>query len=84
VERVSGPADQPAAFNEMPDRPIGSTRLLQQNRHLADLGTSANVRFVPILFSNSGSGSPEDVALGLDLLARRVSVERRPQHKYDG
>ena len=26
----------------------------------------------------------EDVALGLDLLARRVSVERRPQHKYDG
>jgi len=37
VERVSGPADQPAAFNEMPDRPIGSTRLLQQNRPKAEV-----------------------------------------------
>jgi len=37
VESVSGPADQPAAFNEMPDRPIGSTRLLQQNRRKADM-----------------------------------------------
>ena len=37
MESVSGPADQPAAFNEMPDRPIGSTRLLQQNRHFSDM-----------------------------------------------
>jgi hypothetical protein len=47
VESVSGPADQPAAFNEMPDRPIGSTRLLQQNRHLADITGLSNVRFAP-------------------------------------
>ena len=48
MERVSGPADQPAAFNEMPDRPIGSTRLLQQNLPRPDITDPAShVGFVP-------------------------------------
>jgi hypothetical protein len=32
---------------------IGRSRLLQQNRHLADIAGLANVRFVPILLQKS-------------------------------
>jgi hypothetical protein len=35
---VSGPADQSRPlFNEMVERPSGSSRLLQQNRHKAEI-----------------------------------------------
>ena len=82
MESVSGPADQPAAFNEMPDRPIGSTRLLQQNRHLADITGLSNVRFAPILLQKSGT---TDWAVGHFIKRRPAdppALTRSPRNSY--